>query len=64
MRNNMKFERAARRRKYFAIFTAILLHAAIFAAISNDKELVELVPDFIKELVQSKDAPLDTTPRP
>ncbi len=51
MNTNMKFERAARRRKYFAFWAAILLHVAVIAAISSQEDLMSLLPDFIKELI-------------
>lgn len=64
MNRQKKFAQAAQRRKYFAFFAAILLHAAIFAAISSNENLKKLIPDFIKELVQSKDNSMDNAPRP
>ncbi|MEZ4956137.1 MAG: hypothetical protein R2825_21440 [Saprospiraceae bacterium] len=64
MNRQKKFAQAAQRRKYFAFFAAVLLHVAIFAAISSNENLKKLIPDFIKEWVQSKDDTKDTTPRP
>ena len=58
MYQNQKFENAARRRKYFAAVLAIILHIALFAAISNDNQsILDLFPDFIKELIDNPEVP-------
>ena len=64
MKNNKRFEQAAKRRKYFAIAAALLIHAATFAAISNDKLIKDLLPDFLIELVEGQNVPIDDAPRP
>ncbi len=56
MNTNTKFEQAARRRKHFAIWIAILLHLSVFAAISSQKDLTSWLPDFIKELFDKNGA--------
>lgn len=64
MYQNRKFSRAAKTRRYLAIAASILLHLGLFAAISSDnEEIKELIPDFVKELFEKDDKPTNETPR-
>ena len=58
MYQQQKFARAARRRKHLAVAVSLLLHLAVFAAISSDNDFVkEIVPDFVKELFLEEEVP-------
>ena len=59
-----KFAKAAQRRRFFAFTAAILLHFAIFAAISGDKDWKDFIPEFLTELVQGKESMKENLPRP
>ena len=56
MNTNQKFERTARQRQQIALVAAILLHLAVFAAVTFSDGLSRWIPDFVQEWVSTHTA--------
>ena len=52
MRENRKFAKKARDRQVMAFFLTLAIFASLFAAMSYGENISELLPDFMKELLE------------
>jgi len=52
MRKNRKFAKNARNRQVMAFFLSMAICASLFAAMSYGENWMELLPDFLKELIE------------